>query len=173
MLGATGGHQGSFVWQLRPPRTIVGSFYVQMALGHLMLYSVTCGKTHGFSSVFCCFLKKLAYRDSQIAYRGSPIAIGRSRLPIGRSRKFIGRSRLWIGRSRCLMHAGWCMGHGSRLVAHGQGRPGEAHGSWPGAGPAWVGWGERTQVWFCGAEPDTETAPAPFQPLGSLSVPLC
>ena len=46
-------------------------------------------------------------------------------------------------------------------------------GGWGGVGGVgWVGWGERTQVWFRGAEPDTETAPAPFQPLGSLSVPL-
>ena len=87
-------------------------FDVYMALGHLIVFSVTSGTNHGFSYVFCSFLKKLAYRGSQIAYRGSPIAtgrsrlpIGRSRLPIGRSRKFIGRSRLWIGRSRCLMHA--------------------------------------------------------------------
>jgi len=44
-------------------------------------------------------------------------------------------------------------------------------GGW-GGGWGWVGGGERTQVWFRGAELDTETAPAPFQPLGSLSVPL-
>ena len=58
-----------------------------------------------FSSFFCGFLKKLAYRGSPIAYRGSPIAYRGFPIAIGRSRLWIGRSRPWIGRSRCLMHA--------------------------------------------------------------------